>query len=166
MHMHDVHISSLPPDISPDTRRTQAGKAGARHRLPSPEQSNVYVRNAQRCSPIPAGQQGHLVAEFGKGLGLSNRYGHWAAVSAVSAYERYYLQDAHRGPLLKSARRLSGETYERGRRWTCGSTKARRSTSRGIADWWDPPSGDTSGNKASPHWSGPPRRRSTCAIER
>jgi hypothetical protein len=38
------------------------------------------------------------MTELGKGLRLSNSNGHWAAIRAVGAHQRYYLQDAHGKP--------------------------------------------------------------------
>jgi len=98
VHVHHVRISSPTPDVSPDTRRAQAREPGSGHYLPSPEQLNVDSWNAQGGASIPTSQQGHVMTELGKGLRLPNSNGHWAAIRAVGAYQRYYLQDAHGKP--------------------------------------------------------------------
>jgi hypothetical protein len=98
MHVHHVRFSSEAPDVSPDTRRAKAGKPGAGHCPTSPEQLNVDSWNAQRGATVPTSQQGHVMPKLGKGLRLPNSNGYWAAIRAVGAHERYYLQDAQSQP--------------------------------------------------------------------
>jgi len=52
------------------------------------------------------------MTKLGKGPRLPNSDGHWSAIRANGADERYYLQDAHVQPPRLSSR-VSGKAQER-----------------------------------------------------